>query len=462
MSEPASPTLAANGGGSSHRREGAFPAHSVFTAQSANKGDGLPEPSSTDDRAFYLNGKSPLRVVGESEDEDVPERRGSPSRSNTITSRSTRSDTITISPPSTYTPASSSNYTSSNVSRTATQDAAGDDMLDLIATVGSALHDLGVDPADVPPATVFPPPDESKPTPAVSRRGSIDNLRGSSLDGAGFRSSPKGSTVNLVRHANGSPSTSRAGSPRAEFTRGSPRTSTNDVARGSPRTLEFSPRGSPRTSLTELSRGSPRPKSYMDPRPSHSLSRSSSPDKRGGEGSFRSRSPEKGAREVSPEKHRGDGAGSRSSPDTGVSRSVRSRSPDKDRTGVPLITRSSYEQTPVEPSSTSAGSIHTTSASTLRSRSPTSPSPRTLPRARSSTSLARSSPLRNVVGQPRYKQGGAPLPECFAFGEVLRMKTSAERAQAYVRKINQLAAEDSGLGYWVGYMKGRGGSGCTH
>ncbi|KAF8605495.1 hypothetical protein BDV93DRAFT_63012 [Ceratobasidium sp. AG-I] len=47
------------------------------------------------------------------------------------------------------------------------------------------------------------------------------------------------------------------------------------------------------------------------------------------------------------------------------------------------------------------------------------------------------------------------MPECFAFGDVLRMKSSAERAQGYVRKINQLAAEDSGLGYWVGYMKGR-------
>ena len=51
------------------------------------------------------------------------------------------------------------------------------------------------------------------------------------------------------------------------------------------------------------------------------------------------------------------------------------------------------------------------------------------------------------------------MPECFAFGDVLRMKTSAERAQGYVRKINQLAAEDSGLGYWVGYMKGQSESG---
>ncbi|KAF8605496.1 hypothetical protein BDV93DRAFT_63011 [Ceratobasidium sp. AG-I] len=219
VSEPTSPTLFANGGGSSHRREGGFPAHSVFTSQSASRGDGLPSPTSTDERTFYLNGKPPLRVVGESEDEDLPERRGSPSRSNTITSRSTRSDTITASSPSNYTPLSSSNYTSSNVSRTATQDNGGNDMLDLIATVGSALHDLGLDPADVPPATVFPPPDDAKPTPAASRKGSIDNLRSTSLDGPGFRSSPRGSTVNLVRQANGSPSTSRAGSPRADFRR---------------------------------------------------------------------------------------------------------------------------------------------------------------------------------------------------------------------------------------------------
>ncbi|QRW16501.1 Nascent polypeptide-associated complex subunit alpha, muscle-specific form [Rhizoctonia solani] len=34
------------------------------------------------------------------------------------------------------------------------------------------------------------------------------------------------------------------------------------------------------------------------------------------------------------------------------------------------------------------------------------------------------------------------------------MKTSSERTQGYVRKINQLA-EDSGLAYWVGFMKGR-------
>lgn len=426
----------------------------MFTSQSAGKGDGLPEPSSTDERAFYLNGKPPLRVVGESEDEDLPERRGSPSRSNTITSRSTRSDTITASSPSSYTPVSSSNYTSSNVSRTATQDAGTNDMMDLIATVGSALHDLGLDPADVPPATVFPPPDDAKPTPAASRKGSIDNLRSTSLDGNGFRSSPRGSTVNLVRQANGSPSTSRAGSPRAEFTR-------TGSARGSPRAgagLEFSPRGSPRTSLIEMSRGSPRPKSYMDPRSSNSLSRSSSPDKRGGESLDKARlrnpSPEKGAREASPGNHRGRGEGvrSQSSPDAGV----RSRSPDKERTGVPLIMRSSYEQTHVETTSNSAASIHTTNTPTLRSHSPTSPSPRTLPRARSSTSLARSSPLRNVVDQPKYRQGGAPMPECFAFGDVLRMKTSAERAQGYVKKINQLAAEDSGLGYWVGYMKGRG------
>lgn len=49
------------------------------------------------------------------------------------------------------------------------------------------------------------------------------------------------------------------------------------------------------------------------------------------------------------------------------------------------------------------------------------------------------------------------MPDSFGFAEVLKMKTSADRAQGYVRKINQLAEEDSGLGYWVGFMKGRGG-----
>ncbi|KAG9078804.1 hypothetical protein FS749_009129, partial [Ceratobasidium sp. UAMH 11750] len=79
-------------------------------------------------------------------------------------------------------------------------------MEDLIATVGTALADLGLDPADVPPPNVFPPPDESKP----SRSGSID--------GHGARSSPMGSTVNLVQSSS------------------SPRTSMGDRARSSPHT----------------------------------------------------------------------------------------------------------------------------------------------------------------------------------------------------------------------------------
>ncbi|KAG9119143.1 hypothetical protein FRC07_005993, partial [Ceratobasidium sp. 392] len=445
----------ANGSGSSHRREGAFPAHSVFNSHTRSEhADGLPDSTLlTDDRAFYLDNRRPLRVVGESDDdhqdEDQDQERTPHSRKNTLTSLS--SVTHTPSSTSHYTQSSGSNYTSSNVSRKQTQDqhdvshAGTDDMEDLIATVGTALADLGMDPADVPPATVFPPPDESKP----SRPGSA-----------------MGSTVNLVQ-SNNSPRTSVKGSPHTSVT-DIPRTSMSDLARGSPRpgTVDFprtesaAARGSPRPSMTEISRGSPRPSLRSDARPKSFL----------GSGSG-SGSPALRAREVSPDKQRmRNGNGSverprareaRTMPDAQMRGPTASRSPEK--SNVPLITRSSYEQTSPA-TSASTGSTHTFPSPTSprsnghgQNSSPQS-NARVLPRARSSTSLARgarSSPLRNMVDQPRFRPSGAPMPESFRFEDVLRMKTSAERAQGYVRKINQLAAEDSGLGYWVGYMKGR-------
>ncbi|KAG8702663.1 hypothetical protein FRC09_004615 [Ceratobasidium sp. 395] len=467
--ESASPTkLPVNGSGSSHRREGAFPAHSVFKSHAqSQQGDGLPGSTLTDDRAFYLDNRRPKRVQesdNESEnvqDEAQDEERTPHARKNTITSLSSFTHNTTPSSTSHYTQSSGSNYTSSNVSRKQTQDqhdvshSGTDDMEDLIATVGTALADLGLDPADVPPATVFPPPDESKPS------------RPPSTDPHGARSSPMGSTVNLVQ-SNGSPRTSvgdySRGSPRTSVTdiaRGSPRPSVSDVARGSPRTgvVDFprtEARGSPRPSMTEISRGSPRPSLRSDARPKSLLASSSG-------------SPASRVREVSPEKKRlsnggrnGNGVSERprarevkSSPDAQTRGPTGSRSPEKGN--VPLITRSSYEQTsPGTAASTSTGSSsHTFPSPTSPPQSTTA---RTLPRARSSNSLARgarSSPLRNIIDQPKFRPSGAPMPDSFRFDDVLRMKTSAERAQGYVRKINQLATEDSGLGYWVGFMKGR-------
>ncbi|QRV88064.1 Nascent polypeptide-associated complex subunit alpha, muscle-specific form [Ceratobasidium sp. AG-Ba] len=464
ISRPPSPAKPpASASGSSHRREGAFPAHSVFTAQSNSiSGDGLPSTDSlTDERSFYLADRSPLRVVGEPEpesDEDdgqVDHERTPNARKNTITSRSSRTQTTTSSL-SHYTQSSGSHYTSSNVSRKNTQHkhedihSGEDDMEDLIATVGTALADLGVNPADVPPPTVFPPPDESKPS------------RPASTDGHGTRSSPMSSAVNLV-HSNNSPRTSARNSPRTnakDITRGSPRTSVSDLARGSPRpgSIDFprsEARGSPRTSMTEIQRGSPRPSLRGDVgRPGSLL---------GSRSGSRSGSPASRPRELSPDKQRvGNGNGNRAreaktKQDAPMRGPMRSRSPEKP--SLPTITRSSYEQTsPSVAASTSTGSSHTYPSP----QTPTSSSPqsnvRGLPRARSSNSLARgakSSPLRNLVDQPRFRDRGAAMPESFMFDDVLRMKTSAERAQGYVRKINQLAAEDSGLGYWVAFMKGR-------
>ncbi|KAG8746763.1 hypothetical protein FRC10_003746 [Ceratobasidium sp. 414] len=462
-----------NGSGSSHRREGAFPAHSVFTPQSqSHAGDGLPDSSSVSgDSTFYLDDRRPLRVVGQSDDEsgsdddqDVKDDERTPhARKNTITSRSSHIHT-TPSSISHYTQSSGSNYTPPNVSRTQTQDqhnvshTGTDDMEDLIATVGTALADLGLDPADVPPPNVFPPPDESKP----SRPGSVNH---------GARSSPMGSTVNLVQSSS-SPRTSMGdyarGSPHTTITdlaRGSPRTSLSDAARGSPRmgAVDFprtEARGSPRPSMTEISRGSPR----------QSLRGEARSVLGSGPGSPASR-----VREMSPDKHRisngrrsGNGGSEKprareaeTLPDAQMRGPAQSRSPD--RGNIPLITRMSYEQTsPGTAASTSTGSTQTFPSPTSPRSSAQNPSPqsnaRTLPRARSSNSLARgarSSPLRNMVDQSRFRPSGAPMPDSFRFDDVLRMKTSAERAQGYVRKINQLAAEDSGLGYWVGFMKGR-------
>ncbi|CAE6474570.1 unnamed protein product [Rhizoctonia solani] len=95
---------------------------------------------------------------------------------------------------------------------------------------------------------------------------------------------------------------------------------------------------------------------------------------------------------------------------------------------VPTITRSSYEHSEL---------------SSLTSHSPRSPRHPTSPRS--------THPTLDL----KFRQPGSALPESFYFPDVLKLKTSSERAQAYTRKINQLAAEDSGLGYWVGFMKGR-------
>ncbi|KDN47506.1 hypothetical protein RSAG8_03646, partial [Rhizoctonia solani AG-8 WAC10335] len=230
--------------------------------------------------------------------------------------------------------------------------------------------------------------------------------------------------------------------------RPSPRTSLADFSRVS------SARNSPRPSLSDLASVSEFPKYDYDTRsPEKHRLRDLSPEKPAS-------SPEKPRpRELSPasgSKSRVEqvlndsasasplirtGSGSSLAPRNESPRTVESfRKPNEKRfspprsekprlpNNVPTITRSSYEHSEL---------------SSLQSRSPRSPRHPISPRSTHPTT------------DLKFRQPGSALPESFYFPDVLKLKTSSERAQAYTRKINQLAAEDSGLGYWVGFMKGR-------
>ncbi|KAH7343261.1 hypothetical protein B0J17DRAFT_169743 [Rhizoctonia solani] len=426
--------------GSSHRREGAFPVHSVLVQQSPSPSriDGLPESAASDDRGYF----SPLDSVDE-DDPDEDSRR--PTRSGTITSRSTRTHTTTPSVTSIYT-SSQSQYTQSSKSHYTTQSQdASDEMLDLIATVGSALSDMGLDPSDAPPSNVFPPSDDDKPplsakSPTHSPRASINHHD------------------QTIREFRPSPRTSLADFSRVSSARNSPKPSLSDLARASPKpSISEFPRGeyvdtrSPeKRRLRDLSPEKPRHIDTTRTRES-SLEKSRPREVSPASGSSKSRVEQvmnDSTRSTSP--HTRNGSGSRSpiartsteSPTTRTTNEKRfspprSTSPEKPRqmnsaNSVPMITRSSCEQ-------------HSELSSPRSVHSPRSPRHPTSPR----------SIHHQTMPELKFRQPGSALPESFHFADVLRMKTSSERAQGYIRKINQLAAEDSGLGYWVGFMKGQ-------
>ncbi|CAE6417697.1 unnamed protein product, partial [Rhizoctonia solani] len=302
-----------------------------------------------DDRGYFR----PLDSV----DEDDPD---GPSRSGTITSR--RTHTTTPSLTSIYTPShdTQSHYTQSTKSQS--QDAS-DDMLDLIATVGSALSDMRIDP-----------------TPPTSPRAHDHTIRE-------FRPSPR---------------TSLADFSRASSARNSPKPSLSDLARASPKPSisDFSTTASPeKHRFRDLSPEKPRVDSSSEkPRP-----RQVSPVSRVDQNSPHARTASPNEKRFSP---------------------PRSRESDKSHS-VPMITRNSCEH-------------HSELSSPHSPRHPTSP---------------RS--IHPTTPDLKFRQPGSALPESFYFTDVLRMKSSSERAQGYTRKLNQLAGEDSGLGYWVGFMKGQ-------
>ncbi|KAF8743020.1 3-isopropylmalate dehydratase large subunit, partial [Rhizoctonia solani] len=438
--------------GSSHRREGAFPAHSVLVPHSSHSRiDGLPDSAASDERGYF----SPL---GSLDEDDPDEDSTRPTRSGTITSRSTRTHTTTPSVTSVHTPSSNSHYTQSSKSHyTNPSRDASEEMLDLIATVGSALSDMSLDPS--------PPDDDRPPSTAKSPT-----------------HSPHPSLTHYdhtIREFRPSPRTSLADFSRAPSARNSPKPSLSDLARASPKpsVSEFPRAGSEYATASDATR-SPEKHRLRDLSPEKPgiVARDSSPEKPrprevspgsgSGSGSSKSRVGQVmggSARSASPHTRNGSGAGSpiaRTFNDLPVARTgdspvgrgaaatipdssrklnearfspPRSRSPEKPRqsSNVPLITRSSYEQ-------------HSDLSSPRSAHSPRSPRLPTSPRSTQTT-----------TDHLKFRQPGSALPESFYFAEVLKMKTSSERTQGYVRKINQLAAEDSGLAYWVGFMKGR-------
>ncbi|CAE6364998.1 unnamed protein product [Rhizoctonia solani] len=433
---------------SSHRREGAFPANSVLAQQpSQSRIDGLPDSAASDERGYF----SPLGSVDEDGLDDDSTR---PTRSGTITSRSTRTTpsvtSIYTSSNSHYTQSSKSHYT--NPSRDASVE-----MLDLIATVGSALSDMGLDSANTPPSHVLPPPDDDRPpltakSPAHSPRTSLTQHD------------------QTIREFRPSPRTSLADFSRAPSARNSPKPSLSDLARASPKPSisEFPRAGSEYASASDATR-SPEKHRLRDlsPEKPRIVARDSSPEKprprevSPASGSSKSRVEQVmsgSARSASPHARNGSTSGSpvarnlNESPvartgESPVARATelprrpnemrfsppRSRSPEKPRqsNSVPVITRSSYEQ-------------HSDLSSPRSAHSPRSPRLPTSPRSG-----------QTPTDQLKFRQPGSALPESFYFGDVLKMKTSSERAQGYTRKINQLSGEDSGLAYWVGFMKGQ-------
>ncbi|CUA67788.1 Nascent polypeptide-associated complex subunit alpha, muscle-specific form [Rhizoctonia solani] len=358
-----------------------------------------------DDRGYF----SPL-----DDDDDPDETNTRPTRSGTITSRSTRTHTttpsvtsITPSSHSHYTQSSKSHYTQSSKSHyTAPSRDASEEMLDLIATVGSALSDMTLDPSE----------DDDKPSRAKS---------------------PTPNHYDTIREFRHSPRASLADFSRVSSARNSPKPSLSDLARASPKpsVSEFpreyvDARSPEKHRLRDLSPEKPRDPSPEKPRP-----RQVSP----GSGSVSSKSRVEqvlshSVRSASPHARTGSGSASPIARTLAESRTTESsRNTNENRVSppprsVPMITRSSCEQ------HSELSSPH----SPRSSRHPTSP-----------RSIHPTNP------DLKFRQPGSALPESFYFAEVLRMKSSSERAQGYTRKINQLAAEDSGLGYWVGFMKGR-------
>ncbi|KAJ1309187.1 hypothetical protein OPQ81_004856 [Rhizoctonia solani] len=400
----------------SHMREG---------AQQSPLVDGY----ASDDRGYF----SPLDCV----DEDDPDGYSPPTRSGTITSRSTRTHTTTPSVTSVYT-SSQSHYTQSSKSNYTTQSRdASEEILDLIATVGSELSDMGLDPGAPPTSSALPPSDQDKPPPAAKSPSH----------------SPHASLTHhdTIREFRPSPRTSLADFSRAPSARNSPKPSVSELARASPKpsVSEF-----PR----EYGESSPEKRRLRDlsPEKPRMVARDASPEKprprqvSPGSGNSKSRVEQvlsDSARSASP--HTRTGSGSRSPVARTLNESPtirydssrkssekqfsppRSRSPDKPRqTNPPVVAPSLYEQ-------------HSDLGSPRSVHSPRSPRNPTSPRSIQHTT------------EFKFRQPGSALPESFYFADVLRMKTSSERAQGYIRKINQLAAEDSGLGYWVAFMKGQ-------
>ncbi|QRW16502.1 aconitate hydratase [Rhizoctonia solani] len=215
--------------GSSHRREGAFPAHSVLVPHSSHSRiDGLPDSAASDERGYF----SPL---GSLDEDDPDEGSTRPTRSGTITSRSTRTHTTTPSVTSVHTPSSNSHYTQSSKSHyTNPSRDASEEMLDLIATVGSALSDMSLDP---------PPPDDDRP-PSTAKSPTH---------------SPHPSLTHhdhTIREFRPSPRTSLADFSRAPSARNSPKPSLSDLARASPKpsVSEFPRAGSEHATASDATR----------------------------------------------------------------------------------------------------------------------------------------------------------------------------------------------------------------
>ncbi|KAF8760053.1 3-isopropylmalate dehydratase large subunit [Rhizoctonia solani] len=330
------------------------------------------------------------RPLGSLDEDDPDEGSTRPTRSGTITSRSTRTHTTTPSVTSVHTPSSNSHYTQSSKSHyTNPSRDASEEMLDLIATVGSALSDMSLDP---PRQTMTDPRQQPNRRPTPPIRVSPTTITPSANSDLRPEPFPRAGS----EHATASDATR---SPEKHRLRDLSPEKPGIVARDSspekPRPREVSPGSGSGSGAVRAALGRSWVVQHAVPVPIHETV------------------PALGRPSLEPLTTR--------------------RSPEKPRqsSNVPLITRSSYEQ-------------HSDLSSPRSAHSPRSPRLPTSPRSTQTT-----------TDHLKFRQPGSALPESFYFAEVLKMKTSSERTQGYVRKINQLAAEDSGLAYWVGFMKGR-------